>query len=147
MLTSHSLIYSQKNEPNWTDVTVICVIIVLITRINRCHHFQWSASVSWISTAEGFAVMKIFFHEYRNLTWILTFMTLLHHHSYPIDGIVTWKWDFIAVFFKSFLIVVWLYNKIYQDMHKINTLNVQLSCALILKKKRNLSVRLIKSAT
>ena len=96
MLTSLSIIYSQKNEPNWTEVTV-CIRIVLVTSINRCFR---SGCVRGI-TAEGFAVKKIFFHEYRNLAWILTKLTSLYHHSYPTTGIATWKWNFITVSLKN----------------------------------------------
>ena len=99
MLKSLSIIYSQKNEPNWTDVTE-CFRIVLITSINRGFHII--RCVRGI-TAEGFAVEKIFFHEYRNLTWILTKLTSLYHHSYPTAGITTWKWDFITVSLKNSL--------------------------------------------
>ena len=100
--TPYSSIYSQQKESSWAVITV-GTGIVLITNINTGRSLQWSGCVSWISTAEGFALKKIFFHEYRNLTWILTKLTSFYHHSYPTSGIATSKWAFIAVFFKHSL--------------------------------------------
>ena len=106
-----SIIYSHQNESKCTEITEI-LRIVFVTSINRGNHIQWTGCshgcVRRISTAEGTFIKKIFVHEYRKLTIILTKLTSFEHYSYPTAVIVTWKWDFIAAIIAAHFVAVCL---------------------------------------